>query len=113
MRTINSDKPALRAGLTDPAKADMAKVKAEIAAMKAAYQDAEAFFKDQKAVDAVGWAGEALKLVATVESAASSSPPNWDQIRAAGGRFAPICSSCHKARREELPDGTYRFKSGS
>jgi cytochrome c556 len=111
MRAINGDKPALRAALTDPANADVPKVKAEIAALKAAFTSAESFFKDQKADDAVGWAGDALKLVATIEAAASSAPPKWDGIRAASPKFSPICSRCHTARREQLPDGSYRFKA--
>src|SRR5262245_26388855 len=106
MRTINSDKPALRAALSNPDNADVAKVKAEIATLKAAYKDAEKFFKDQKADDAVGWAGDALKLVARVETAASSAPPKWDEIRATSSEFSAICSRCHTARRERVSDGT-------
>jgi cytochrome c556 len=108
MVEISATNTALRAGLTAP---DAARVKEQVAALKRGFTTAQGFFTERKAADAVGWSGEALKLVSTMESAAGAA--RWDDVRGAVQSLAGLCSSCHTARRERFDDGSYRFKAGN
>jgi hypothetical protein len=89
---------------------DVAKAKEQIAALKKAFTDAEAFFKSQSAPDAVDWAGQALKSVAAMEAATAAATPKWEDVRTAATTVGGLCGPCHAARRERLEDGSYRFK---
>jgi cytochrome c556 len=105
MMAISTNAPLLRGTDTDVAKA-----KEQIAALKKAFTDAEAFFKSQSAPDAVDWAGQALKSVAAMEAATAAATPKWEDVRTAATTVGGLCGPCHAARRERLEDGSYRFK---
>src|SRR5262245_46842481 len=107
MLAINTNAAPLRGTDTDVAKA-----KEQIAALKKAFTDAETFFKSQNATDAIGWAGEALKFVGTMETATAGATPKWDDVRTAATGVGGLCAPCHGARRERQDDGSFRFKSG-
>jgi len=108
MLAVNANNTALRG-----ADLDATKVKEQVATLKRAFTDAETFFKSQNATDAMGWAGEALKLVGAMEAATSGATPKLDDVRTAATGVAGLCGPCHTARRERLEDGSFRFRSGS
>jgi hypothetical protein len=105
MLAINANAAPLRGTDTDVAKA-----KEQIAALKKAFTDAETFFKSQNAADAIGWAGDALKFVGTMETATAGATPKWDDVRTAATGVGGLCAPCHGARRERQDDGSFRFK---
>jgi hypothetical protein len=108
MVAINANAAPLRGTDTDVAKA-----KEQIAALKKAFGDAETFFKSQNATDAIGWAGEAMKFVGTMETATAGATPKWDDVRTAATGVGALCAPCHGARRERQDDGSFRFKGGN
>ena len=107
MLEVSANNTALRGGLDPP---DAARAKAQVAALKHGFAEAEGFFKSNNAADAAGWAGEALKFVGTMEMASAAS--NWDDVRTAVAGLKRLCTTCHTARRERQDDGSFRFKSG-
>lgn len=92
----------------DAATADA--TRQNIAALKTAFAETEAFWKAKNKTDAMGWAAEARKHVGTMETAAAAS--KWDDVKAAAGPLTQTCQQCHGAYRERLEDGTYRIKLG-
>ena len=105
MIAINTNNGALRKGLATP---EAAKVTEQIAALERGFTAAERFFTERKAEDAIGWAGEALKFIGTMETAAAAA--RWDDVRGAATSLNGLCSRCHTARRVRLEDGSYRFQ---
>ena len=95
----------LRAGLESP---DAAALKDQVATLKKSFTEAEAFFKSRGTADATGWAAEALKLVASMETAAAAG--KFEDVKAPVTSLTTLCQNCHNAYRERLEDGTFRIK---
>ena len=105
MLAVNANTTPLRGTDTDVAKA-----KEQIAALKKAFSDAETFFKAENATDAIGWAGDALKFVSTMEAATAGATPKWEDVRTAANGVGGLCAGCHAIHRERQDDGSFRFK---
>ena len=95
----------LRAGLEAP---DQAQAKEQVATLKTAFGEAQAFFKARGTADATGWAGDALKLVISMEQSVAAG--KWDDVKTSATNLAQVCQTCHTAHRERLEDGSYRIK---
>ncbi len=95
----------LRSGLESP---DAAQAKEQVATLKTAFGEAGAFFKARGTADAVGWAGDALKLVTSMEQSVAAG--KWEDVKTSATSLAQICQTCHTAHRERLEDGTFRIK---
>jgi len=87
---------------------DAAAVKAKTADLKKFFADTQAFFKTRGTADATGWAGDAAKLVADIETAGATG--TWDAAKASATTLNTLCGTCHTAHRERLDDGTFRVK---
>lgn len=105
MKQISPTFNDLRTGLETP-KAD--DVKAQVATLKAAFTETEAFFKKRGTADATGWAQEALKFVASMEAGAAGA--KWEEVRTAATGLAGLCQTCHGAHRERQDDGSFRVR---
>jgi hypothetical protein len=106
MKKVSPAATALRAGA---GASDAVATHARAAELKTLFADVQAIFKKRGTADAEGWAGEALKLSETVDSAAAAS--KWPEATAAATSLNQICTTCHTAHRERLDDGTYRLKA--
>lgn len=78
--------------------------------LKAAFAEAEAFWKKRSTADAIEWTRTARAQLTALERAAGSG--KWDQAKAAASEVNRMCSTCHTAYRERLEDGTYRVRTG-
>jgi len=107
MKKVGPAFAALRTGI-DGSKADG--VAPNVAVLKQAFTDTEAFWKGKGKADAVGWAQDARKQVESIELAAAGS--NWDAMKASAGTLGQACQTCHTAYRERFDDGSYRIKTG-
>ena len=105
MKQVGPTFNSLRSGLEKP---DAAALKDQVATLKKSFTDAEAFFKARGTSDATGWAGEALKLVTSMEAATTAG--KFEDIKASATDLATLCQNCHTAHRERLEDGTFRIK---
>jgi cytochrome c556 len=83
-------------------------VQQRTAELKKLFGDTQAFFKTRGTVDATAWAGDALKLVDSIDAAAAAS--KWDDAKTAAASLNQVCQTCHAAHRERQDDGTYRVK---
>jgi len=101
--------PAATALRTGAGASDAVATHARAAELKTLFADVQAVFKKRGIADAEGWAGEALKLSETADSAAAAS--KWPEATAAATSLNQICTTCHTAHRERLDDGTYRLKA--
>ena len=107
MLTIQASSTAVRTGLDKP---DAAALKEQVASLKKAFADVEAFFKDRKTEDALKWSTEALQAVTTMESGLTTG--KLDDVKASAGTLQQLCTACHTVHRERQDDGTFRIKSG-
>jgi len=87
---------------------DLAAVKAQADILKKAFTDTQALFKTRNTADAIGWAGDALKIVTDAELAAAAG--KWDDAKSGATGLTKLCATCHAAHREQMDDGTYRIK---
>jgi hypothetical protein len=107
MKAIQPAVTAVRAGLEKP---DAAQLTDQAVILKKSFTDVEAFFKARGTADAIGWSGEALKHVTTIEAGIAAS--KWDDVKAAAGSLQQLCTQCHTQHRERMDDGSYRIKGG-
>lgn len=77
-------------------------------ALKQAFAQTVSFWKARGKTDATTWAGDARKLVESIDAAAAGG--KWDEVKASASSLGQTCQSCHGAYRERLDDGTYRIK---
>lgn len=105
MKQVNPAMTALRAGLT---ASDAAAVKQRTTELKKIFTDTQTFFKTRGTADATGWAGDALKFLDTIDTAATAG--KWPDATAASTSLGGLCTTCHNAHRERMDDGTYRVK---
>ena len=96
-------------GLRTAAGASDAAAAAENAkVLKAAFDEAEGFWKARKTADALEWTRTARRHVADLERAVGAA--NWDQVKTSVAEVNRMCSTCHSAYRERLEDGDFRVK---
>ena len=76
--------------------------------LKGYFGDVQTFFTKRGTTDAVGWAGDAQKLIDTIGMAATAG--KWDDAKTAATTLNGLCGQCHTAHREREDDGTYRVK---
>ena len=107
MKEVNAAFPAMRSAI-DSANADVTEEYGAILAES--FATAETFFKGREATDAIGWAQEAQKIVASVREAAAAG--RWAEATETAGTVTRLCQSCHGAYRERQDDGTFRVKQG-
>jgi hypothetical protein len=108
MKAIQPAVTALRSGLDKP---DAAQLKDQAAILKKSFTDVEAFFKSRGTADAIGWSGESLKHIATIEAGIAAT--RWEDVKAAAGSLQQLCTQCHTQHRERMEDGSYRIKGGA
>jgi len=107
MKRLSPAFTALRAGVRDE---DAEEALAQAALARTAFGEAERFFTDRGAEDAVEWATEAQGLIDFVEQAVEGG--YWDVATATAGTVNRLCQSCHSAHRVRLDDGSYRVRMG-
>jgi cytochrome c556 len=90
---------------------DAATVADNAKALRAAFGDAEAFWRLRGTADALAWTRSAQAHVTAIERAAAAG--NWDQVKSSAGELGRTCQTCHAAYRERQEDGTYRLKAGA
>jgi cytochrome c556 len=91
------------------AASNAAEVAERAKALRAAFAEAEAFWKARKAADAIEWTRTARTHLTALERAAAAG--RWDQVKTSVADVNRMCSTCHTAYRERLEDGTYRVKT--
>jgi hypothetical protein len=77
--------------------------------LKAAFADADVFWKGRAVADATDWNRTARAHVTVLEKALGAG--KWDQVKTSLADVNRMCTTCHTAYRERLEDGTYRVKS--
>jgi hypothetical protein len=99
---------ALRTSI-DGAKADVAAQ--NVAVLKQAFADTEAFWKSKGKADATGWAADARKQVDLIDHAIAAA--KFDDAKAPNGVLGQQCANCHGAYRERFDDGSFRIKTSN
>jgi hypothetical protein len=87
---------------------DAAKIKEQTAILKKAFTEVEAYFKSRGTTEAAGWAGEAVKIVSTIEANAAAG--KLEELKSAAPQLQQLCAQCHGVYRERQDDGTFRIK---
>lgn len=106
MQQVGPANTALRSAI-DNMDANAAKENAAI--LQQAFVKTEAFWKSRAKNDAIQWAQEAHKDVASVNQALAAS--KWEDAKTSAGTLAQKCASCHGAYRERFDDGSFRIKA--
>lgn len=101
--------PAFNTLRTAAGASDAAAATESTKILKAAFADAEVFWKGRAAADATDWNRTARAHVTVLEKALSGG--KWDQVKTSLADINRMCTTCHSAYRERLEDGTYRVKS--
>jgi cytochrome c556 len=105
MKRINPASAELRKGADG---SDVALVTKNTAVLSAAFGETKKFFEGRKNAEAVGWATQAVALMATIEKGAAAG--QWSDVKTAATTLTGLCQSCHAAFRERQEDGSYRVK---
>ena len=105
MKNVEAATPALRQGLY---ASSVETSKQHAATLKQSFIEAQLFFKNRGTSDAAGWAGDALKLIATIETSVASA--KWEDAKTSAASLQQLCSTCHAAHRERMEDGTFRVR---
>jgi hypothetical protein len=90
------------------AKKDYDLIAKDAATFKANFTQVEAFWTPRRVDDAIGFARTGLKAATDLESAAQAK--NDEGVAAAFKVLLGVCTSCHMAHRELLPDRTFEIK---
>jgi cytochrome c556 len=106
MRKVAPAFAALRTSI-DTAKADIAAQ--NVAVLKEAFADTEAFWKSKGKADATGWAADARKQVDLIDHAVAAG--KLDDAKVPNGTLGQSCTNCHGAYRERFDDGSFRIKT--
>jgi len=105
MKQISPASTALRTA-ADGSNAET--TKAQTAILRKNFTDVQAFFKTKNTTDAIGWAGDALKLMDSIDTAVGAG--KWDDAKTGAANLNQLCTQCHTAHRERQDDGSYRIK---
>ena len=87
---------------------DVEAVKKDAAVLQQIFATSEAYWKAQKAQDAVDWSAQAKAGAAELAKAANAG--EWDKVPDAQKKIGATCMACHNAHREKLPEGGYKIK---
>jgi hypothetical protein len=79
--------------------------------LRAAFAEAEAFWKARATADALEWTRTARKHVDALERAVGIT--NWGEIKSVADDLGQVCQTCHSSYRERLDDGTYRLRGST
>ena len=104
MKTISPAFNALRTAAQE-SQADV--VKTNLAALVAAFAQAEKILGDLRH-GAAAQAREASAQITSMETALAAG--NWDTVKSSATALNQTCQSCHAAYRERQDDGTFRIK---
>ena len=105
MKSVQPAFGSLRTALEGSSAAD---ARQHATTLRNAFIETQLFFKTRKTDDATEWAGEALKIVGTIESAAAGG--RWEEARTSAASLQQLCGTCHNAHRERIEDGSYRVR---
>lgn len=105
MKAINTNNGAIRRQV---AAKDYEGLATSVAALKPAFETTLKFWQDKKVDDAIGWATDALKVTADLETAVKAKDDA--AIATAATAIAGSCKTCHDAHRERQPDGSSMIK---
>ncbi len=112
MKDMAAANTALRAHVKEIESAgaypDYTTVQTDAAALKAAFAATLAFWNEKQVADAVKMSETGVKGVEALEKAIADK--SYDGLASAAAAIGTTCGSCHKAFREQLPDGTYAIK---
>jgi hypothetical protein len=106
MKRIGPAFNSLRTAIEESAAATAAE---HTKTLKAAFAEAEGFWKTRGTADALDWTRTARTHVDALERAAGRA--NWDEMKRVASEMAQVCQSCHASYRERLDDGTYRIRA--
>lgn len=105
MKKVAPAVAALRTAV-DGSKTDAAAP--QIAVLKQAFAQTEAFWKSKNVPEAVKIAQEARSRVDAVER--NSAENDWDSAKKSVAALNQTCGSCHQSYREQFDEGSYRVK---
>jgi len=112
MKDMGAANTALRAHVKEIESAgaypDYTTVQKDAAALKTAFAATLAFWNAKNVPDAVKISESGVKGVEALEKAIADK--SYDALASAATTIGSTCGSCHKAFREQLPDGTYVIK---
>jgi hypothetical protein len=100
--------PAFNTLRTAIEESDAAATAENTKALKAAFAEAEAFWKARATAEALDWTRTARKHVDALERAVSRA--NRDEMTSVASELAQVCQTCHASYRERLDDGTFRIR---
>jgi hypothetical protein len=100
--------PAFDGLRTAMAGSDAAAAAGHATALKAAFADAESFWKARARADALEWTRNTRAHLTTLEKAAGAG--NWDQVKTSVADVNRLCTACHTSYRVRLDDGTFRLR---
>ena len=90
------------------AKKDYALIAKDAATFKGNFTQVEAFWTPRGVQDAIGFARTALKAATDLEAAANQK--SEEGVTAAFKVLLGVCTACHMAHRELLPNRTFEIK---
>ncbi len=105
MKKVGPAAQALR-GAVDGSKADV--VAQNLAVLKPAFAQTEAFWKSKNVPEAMTIAQDARKHADAVEKAVAGG--DWDGAKKSAAALNGTCGACHGAYRERFDDGQFRAK---
>ena len=105
MKKVGPAAAALRTAV-DGAKADV--VAQNLAVLKQAFTQTEAFWKSKNIPEAMTIAQDARKHADAVEKAVAAN--DWDTAKKSAAALNGTCGACHGAYRERFDDGQFRAK---
>jgi len=90
-----------------------ADAKTQVAIVKQALLDTEAFWAATKKADAIAMLKDSVAKVTAVEQALNAPTPDQQAVLAAFKQVGATCAGCHKQYREQDANQQYRIKAGS
>ena len=105
MKRVGPSFNALRQAVT---ASNAEAISKEIATLKPAFAETQAFWKKRNTADALQWSQEAMKHTAAIETAAAAA--RWDDVKSAAASLGQACQDCHGKYRERLDDGSSRIR---
>ena len=105
MKTVQPTFGSLRTALE---ASNAAEAKQHATTLKNAFIETQLFFKNRNTTDAAGWAGDALKLVESIDKASAAA--QWEEARTSATNLQQLCTTCHTAYRERQDDGSFRVR---
>ena len=105
MKKVGPAAAALRTAV-DGSKADV--TSQNLAVLKQAFAQTEAFWKAKNVPEAVKIAQDARSRVDAVDKAAASG--DWDTAKKSAATLNQVCGTCHTTYRDRFDDGSFRIK---